>query len=120
LTASLYDSVVFSLPAIYTNIESARGHQAIALLALHSVPLVFYKSTLLAAFNLLALVCASFLFVLAIDHFRWISLMAMINLFFLIYAYKRQHINNGRILFGYLISMSLLEIWMNPVGIYQL
>lgn len=118
LTASIQDSIHYSVPALLINAQSERGYVAIALLALHSIPLVFYKNNQLILFNVTALVVACSLFLIANDHFRWIALMGMINLFFLIYAYKRNYLKDLNMLCAYLLVMSAIELFMAPVGVF--
>jgi len=118
LTASIKDSIAYSLVGLEINVNSDRGHLAIVLLASSIISLSFLKSMLLVAFNILSLISASALFVVANDHFRWVALMGMINLFFLLYAHKKNQIKDTKILRFYLVAMSIVGLLLPPIGIY--
>lgn len=118
LTASISDSIHYSLDALPANIQSNRGYVSVALLALHSLPMTFYKNNQLILFNVASLFIASSLFLIANDHFRWMALMGMINLFFLLYANKRHELKNTQLLAVYLLLLSALELFMSPVGVF--
>jgi len=118
LTASLKDSISYSVPALLINMHSERGHIAETLCVISSTPLFFYKQWIWMIFNFLALISASVLFIIANDHFRWISLLGIINLFFLLYAYKKNQIRNVELMATYLIFIGIIESFMPPVGVF--
>ncbi len=118
LTASLKDSILYSVPALIINMHSERGYIAETVCVVSSIPLFFYKQRIWIILNFFALMSASTLFIIANDHFRWISLLGIINLFFLLYAYKKNQIKNVNLMSVYLISIGMIVSFMSPVGIF--
>lgn len=118
LTDRVSDVIAVSVSALTSNIHITAGKIAIGVLLSFMGTLYFIKDKIVIGFALLSLFSACVLFFVALDHFRWISLMCFIILFYLLYAHQKDLIRNEKIFYFYLILLGILGLFFNPVGIY--
>jgi hypothetical protein len=118
LTNSFSHSLEISIPAILPNLKSKQGIIGLIELASLLGLLVFVRSRLIVLFTVASLIIATFLFCVALDHFRWMSLIAFIMLTSLIYAQKKGMLRDSKFLPAYCICLSLMNIFVEPVGIW--
>jgi len=119
LTESTQSSIATSLPVLATNIHTKEGITAIGILLSFIASLFFIKDKVVVGFAILSLLSACVLFIVALDHFRWVSLMCFIVLFYLLYAHQKNLIRNKNAFYYYLMTLSILGLFFNPIGIYQ-
>lgn len=119
LTESPQQVIAFSIPAFIANIHTFHGMLSVGIILSMLVSLFLISDKMLLGFSLLSLLSACILFIVAVDFFRWISLMCFIVIFYLLYAHQRGLIHNATILNYYLILLGFAGFFLDPVGIYQ-
>lgn len=118
LTNTLSQSLEMSIPAIIPNLVSKQGIigsiELIAMLGL----LFFVRSPKLIMLTIAALLISLGLFAVALDHFRWMSLMGFIMLTVLIYARRKLLLFYSHYLLVYVLLLSAINVFLGPVGIW--
>lgn len=118
VTSQMTDVISQYFPYFWQNFNSPQGHQAILFFALSVVPIFMIKDKRLMVLNLLALASTCILFVVAADHWRWVSLLGTSALFSVLYAYKKNLIHAPVVVSSYLMIIGLMGMVFDPIGIF--
>lgn len=118
LTNSFSQSLEMSIPAVIPNLVSKQGIVGSIELAAMLVLLFFVRSPKLILLTMLALCISLVLFVVALDHFRWMSLMAFMILTILLYAWRKSLLVYSHYFFAYCFVLSITNLFFGPVGIW--
>lgn len=118
LTESPQQVIAASVPALIANLQTAHGMFSVAIMLSVAASLFFIRDKVLVGFSFLSLLSACILFIVAVDFFRWISLLCFIVMFYLLYAHQRELIRNKTILNYYLILLGFTGLFFDPVGIH--
>lgn len=105
-------------PYFWQNFNSTKGYQAMFFFAISALPLALITDKRLLLLSLASLVSTSLLFVLAADHWRWVSLLGTSAMFSMLYAHKKLLLKNPPALSYYLILLGLAGLLIGPIGIF--